>query len=123
MDAGHSVFSHSDWSLIGPHLRQDAGDGKQLGHQVRQVAVHEDEEGLNLSDVVGETRGERSHKPKQEAEEDTANPHHEEPGHSEKHVARINLGHVRQEGKHAVKYLRRGRGRGSDKLHAKQDWM
>ena len=91
--------------MLGRHLRQDAGDGKQLGHQVCQVAVHEDEEGLDLTDIVGEACGERSREPKQEAEEDATNPHHEEPGHSKKHVGGFNDGQVCQEGKHAIKYL------------------
>lgn len=72
---------------FGLHLRQDAGDGETLSHQVRQVAVHEDEEGLDLTDIVSEPCGERSHKSKHETKEDTSECHHEEPGNSEKHIS------------------------------------
>lgn len=74
-------------AAVGLHLRQHAGDGETLGHQVRQVAVHEDEEGLDLADVVGETRGERGHESKQDPEQDATGRHHEEPGYSQKHIS------------------------------------
>lgn len=93
--------------MFASHLRQDAGDGKTLGHQVGQVAVHEDEEGLDLTDVVGETCGERSRESKQKAKEEAPGRHHEEPGHAQKHISGFSDGHVRQKGKHAVKCLRR----------------
>lgn len=92
-------------AAVGLHLRQHAGDGETLGHQVRQVAVHEDEEGLDLADVVGETRGERGHESKQDPEQDATGRHHEEPGYSQKHISWFNDGQVCQEGKHVVKYL------------------
>ncbi len=98
-----------NYFVFGLHLRQDAGDGKQLGHQVRQVAVHEDEEGLDLTDVVGEACGERSHESEQKAEEDASGRHHGEPGNSQKHISGFNNRQVCQKGKHAVKYLERER--------------
>lgn len=91
--------------MFGPHLRQDAGDAETLGHQVRQVAVHEDEEGLDLADVVGEPRGEGSRESKQKAEEDASDRHHDEPGHPQEHIGGFNDGHDCKVGKHAVKCL------------------
>ena len=90
---------------FGLHLRQDAGNGKTLSYQVRQIAVHEDEEGLDRTDVVGETCGERGREAKQKAKEDASNSHHKEPGNPQKHISGFDDGHVGQEGKHVVKNL------------------
>lgn len=95
--------------MFGLHLRHHAGDGETLTNQVRQVAVHEDEEGLDLTDIVGETCGERSCKSKQEAKEDATGRHHEEPGYPQKHIGGFNDGQVGQVGKHVVKHLEKQR--------------
>lgn len=95
-------------SSLASNLRQNAGDGEQLGHQVGQVAVHEDEEGLDGTDAVGETRGERGHESEEKAEEDAAEPHHPEAGHSQEHVGGFDDGQICQEGEHAVEHLRSG---------------
>lgn len=91
--------------MPGANLRQNTGEAKQLRHQVCQVTVHEDEEGLNLTDVVGKTCGEGSGESKQDAKEDAADAHNKEPGDSQEHVRRFNNSHVSEEDKHAVKCL------------------
>lgn len=103
-----------EWSHFGLHSRQNAGDGEQLGHQVGQVAEHEDEEWLDGADVVGEARGERCHESKQEAKEKAAQRHHEEAGHSQEHVGGFYFRQVGQEGEHAVEHLRRGQRQGTE---------
>lgn len=54
------------------HSRHDRRDGKELGHQVGQVAVHKYEERLDFSNPGGESRGEGGHKTKKYAEADPA---------------------------------------------------
>lgn len=91
--------------MCGLHSRQHAGEGKTLGQQVCQVAVHEDKEGLDLTDIVGETCGEGSHESKQKAEDDTADCRHKELGKFQKHISGFDNMQVCQKGGHAVKCL------------------
>ena len=87
------------------YSRHDGGDGKELGHQVGQVAVHEDEEGLDGPNVAGEACGERRHKAEQQAEAHASEPHHEEASHPQEYIHWLHLRHVRHVAKHVVQHL------------------
>lgn len=100
------IFRALQCSVVSTFLRQDAGDGEALGHQVGQVAVHEDKQGLDGAHVVGETCGESSREAKQEAEEDASGCHHKEAGDSQEDVGGLHDGHVCQEGEHVVQHLK-----------------
>lgn len=89
------------------NLRHDAGDGEKLSHQVGQVAEHEDEQRLNLTHPAREAGGERRHKAEQDAEQDPADTHHEEAGHTQENIRGRDGWHVGQKGKHAVEDLKR----------------
>lgn len=78
--------SHTSVDL---YSRHDTGDGKQLGHKVGQVAVHEDEEGLNLANFPCEAGGEGSHQAKEEPKQYSPQAHHKEPCHAQKHIRGI----------------------------------
>lgn len=87
------------------YSRHDGRDGKQLGHQIRQVAEREYEEGLDLWDLGGEPRREGGHKAEQDAEARPAEPHHKEPGHAHDHIHRIHHWHMCQKAEHVVQHL------------------
>lgn len=53
------------------YSRHDWWDGKELGHQIGQVAVHEYEKRLDFPDLGGEPCGEGGHEAKQDAEAHT----------------------------------------------------
>lgn len=64
------------------HSRHNWGDGKELSHQVGQVAVHKYEERLDFSDPGGEPCGKGGRETKKYAEAHPAQTDHEKPGHS-----------------------------------------
>lgn len=55
-----------------PNSRHDAGEVEELSGEIRHVAVEEDEEGLDDSDVGGEAGREGSDHPINDAHEDAA---------------------------------------------------
>lgn len=72
--------SHKEYS------RQNARDVKGFSRQVREVAEHEDQQGFNWRDVVGETSHECWDKSKHDAKQDSTQPHHEEASKASKDI-------------------------------------
>lgn len=73
---------HEGRLILKYHSRHNRGDGKELGHQVGQVAVHKYEEWLDFSDLGGEPCGKGGCETKKYAEAHPAQTDHEKPGHS-----------------------------------------
>lgn len=79
-----------------PNSRHDAGEVEELSREIRHVAVEEDEEGLDDSDVGGEAGCEGSDHPINDAHKDTAQRYHEE---AEEAKDDIENGHLLEGGK------------------------
>ena len=68
------------------YSRQDARQVECLGHQVGQVAEHEDDEGFNRRDVLGETGDKRRNESKNDTKKYTPTPNDDESGTSSQNV-------------------------------------
>lgn len=79
-----------------PNSRHDAREVEELSREIGHVAVEEDEEGLDDSDVGGEAGGEGSNQPVNDAHKDAAQRHHEEAEEAEDDV---DNGHLLKVGK------------------------
>lgn len=79
-----------------PNSRHNAGEVEELSREIRHVAVEEDEEGFDDSDVGGEAGCEGSDHPINDAHEDTAQRYHEEAEEAEDD---IDNGHLLKVGK------------------------
>lgn len=79
---------------VARHLRHDAWEVEHFGGDVGQVAVQEDKQRLNNSDVVCETGGEGSYESQEDADEHPANSHDEEVRDARKHVNGVDGFHL-----------------------------
>lgn len=73
------------------YSRQDARDVKGFGRQVWEVAEHEDQQGLDWRDIVGETSHECWGKSKYDAKQDSTQPHNEEASKAGKDINGFNF--------------------------------
>lgn len=104
-----------DWRNLIPALpnsRHDAGEVEELGGEICHVAVEEDEEGLDDSDVGGEAGCEGSDHPVNDTHEDAAQRHHEEAEEAEDDIDNGDLLEGGELLKEVVKDLGRRRERG-----------
>lgn len=95
----------------GCYSRHDAGEVEELSRQVSHVAVEEDEEGLDDTDMGGEAGGEGCNDPVDDADEDTAQGHHEEADEAQEDVDDGHLFDVSKLLKEVVEHLE---GQGED---------
>lgn len=95
-----------------PNSRHDAGEVEELGGEICHVAVEEDEEGLDDSDVGGEAGCEGSDHPVNDTHEDAAQRHHEEAEEAEDDIDNGDLLEGGELLKEVVKDLGRRRERG-----------
>lgn len=73
------------------YSRQNARDVKGFSGQVWQVAEHEDQQGFDSWNVVGESSHERRNKSKDDAKQHAAQPYHEEASKASKDINRFDL--------------------------------
>lgn len=73
------------------YSRQNAWDVKGFSGQVRQVAEHEDQQGFDSRNVVGESSHECWNESKDDAKQHATQPHHEEASEASKDIDGFNF--------------------------------